>query len=88
MVSPDIGLQTEGVQQMKKPKRKPKFYKGQVVFCQFPRMRHSWFGKIGYISQSGLFRLDDTKGSCICWAMESELRPLTAKEIGPRERGQ
>ena len=70
---------------MKKPKRKkPKFYKGQVVVCRFPKQNRTWFGKIKRITASTLFHLEDAEGKSICFAVQSELRPLAAKEIGPR----
>jgi len=70
-----------GVQQMKKPKRKPKFRVGQVVHVSkngYHRVIEVWFlaGHFG----SWRYRTDDEWGSY----GHRQLRPLTAKEIGPR----
>ena len=75
---------------MKKPQRKkPEFRVGQLVVCRFPNAKRAWFGKIKCVTASRLFKLQDAEAKSICFAVESELRPLTATEIGPRrERGQ
>jgi len=77
---------------MKKPKRKPKFYKGQVVFSK----TSAAYAKIKEVLNArvpmavGAFRnsyyyVNSSGGGY----MEKDLRPLSAKEKGPRrERGQ
>ena len=78
---------------MKKPKRKkPKFYKGQVVtmaeetedyMFRVARVCRVASGENQYLDESAMLRYG------ILWHYEKELRPLTAKEIGPRrKRGQ
>jgi len=75
---------------MKKPKRKPKFYKGLVV----KNLISDTFEKI--VSDPWVTNLDGHTPDSYCYDLESgaqliedEIRPLTAKEKGPRrERGQ
>lgn len=67
---------------MKKPARKkPKFYKGQVVYATLART----FFKI--VSRR-FHREENCYQYLEIWTQhdESELRPLTATEIGPRRK--
>ncbi|KKL68654.1 hypothetical protein LCGC14_2122760 [marine sediment metagenome] len=85
---------------MKKPKRKkPKFYKGQVVKtrCGTPVSEPYWIflqiTTMRFNPEFGGWNYGSDREQ-LSWHpfMESELRPLTAKEIGPcrycQERGQ
>ncbi len=69
---------------MKKPMKKDKFGVGQVVAIKWMKGLFKW-GQVTKMSPAGI-ELDD------CWNRvfePGELRPLTAKEIGPRrERDQ
>ena len=68
---------------MKKPKRKkpePKFYKGQVVYY---RTREAWVKVVSALDAQGHCGI---RGHEDRWSHVSELRPLTAKEIGPRRK--
>ena len=75
---------------MKKPKRKkpePRFYKGQVV----RNLITDTFEKI--VSEPWLTDLDGHTPDSYCYDLDSgarlierEMRPLNAKEIGPRRK--
>jgi len=79
-------MDVEAVKEMKKPQRKkPKFYKGQVV----RNLIDDTFEKI--LSEPWLTDLDGHTPNSYCYDLESgaqliecEIRHLTAKEIGPR----
>ena len=76
---------------MKKPKRKPKFWVGEVVALRKINEGITEYGVVGeydpkYQAPYGI-QLSSMIG--ILWLGARELRPLTAKEIGPRRgRGQ
>ena len=89
----DTGMRYHGPQgrptQMKKPKRvrRARFYKGQVV----RNLISDTFEKI--VSEPWLTDLDGHTPDSYCYDMDSraqliecEMRPLTAKEIGPRRK--
>jgi hypothetical protein len=75
---------------MKKPKRKkpePKFWKGQVVtmaddkegyLFRVAKVSNASCPEFQYLDESAILRYGTL------WHDESELRPLTATEIGPR----
>ena len=81
---------------MKKPKRKkPKFYKGQVVTMaeeaegyvfRVARVCRVASGENQYLDESAMLRYGPYFLLGILWHYEKELRPLTAKEIGPRRK--
>ena len=72
---------------MKKPKRKkPEFGAGQIIVLRVTGVPYKIGGVGGYCNRHGGFTYKLPEHQALAIWDEYDLRPLTAKEIGPRRK--